>query len=182
MPTPAQIKQALCSGTFIRPGEESDYAELRAGLIRRFTPADILETALVDEIHRAMWRLHRCARVEAELSSPFAEGHAVQDPMEATGEPAEKIQLAIDRARAQAHRILYRCTAELRKLKSERAARVPRPEEVLHPKIAKQTHFDSQKRTHFEHATARNAECPCGSGQKYKRCCGKTAPPLLFAA
>jgi hypothetical protein len=26
----------------------------------------------------------------------------------------------------------------------------------------------------------RSAPCPCGSGQKYKRCCGKDAPPVLF--
>ncbi|MCW5982393.1 MAG: SEC-C domain-containing protein [Bryobacteraceae bacterium] len=25
--------------------------------------------------------------------------------------------------------------------------------------------------------TPRNAPCPCGSGLKYKRCCGRTAPP-----
>ncbi len=25
---------------------------------------------------------------------------------------------------------------------------------------------------------ARNAPCPCKSGQKYKRCCGRLAPPL----
>jgi uncharacterized protein YecA (UPF0149 family) len=28
-------------------------------------------------------------------------------------------------------------------------------------------------------ATPRNAQCPCGSGVKYKRCCGKNAPPVL---
>ena len=27
--------------------------------------------------------------------------------------------------------------------------------------------------------TPRNAPCPCRSGQKYKRCCGVTAPPVL---
>jgi len=27
--------------------------------------------------------------------------------------------------------------------------------------------------------TARNAPCPCGSGIKYKRCCGTQAPPKL---
>ncbi len=27
--------------------------------------------------------------------------------------------------------------------------------------------------------TPRNALCPCGSGVKYKRCCGSAAPPLL---
>jgi uncharacterized protein YchJ len=30
-----------------------------------------------------------------------------------------------------------------------------------------------------EPATARNAPCPCGSGLKYKRCCGRNAPPRL---
>lgn len=29
---------------------------------------------------------------------------------------------------------------------------------------------------------ARNAPCPCGSGHKYKRCCGITAPPQLGGA
>jgi len=28
-------------------------------------------------------------------------------------------------------------------------------------------------------ATPRNAPCPCGSGEKHKRCCGKNAPPVL---
>ncbi|MFN7938596.1 MAG: SEC-C metal-binding domain-containing protein [Bryobacteraceae bacterium] len=30
--------------------------------------------------------------------------------------------------------------------------------------------------------TPRNALCPCGSGNKYKRCCGKNAPPVLGRA
>lgn len=29
------------------------------------------------------------------------------------------------------------------------------------------------------HLTPRNALCPCGSGKKYKRCCGHDAPPVL---
>jgi hypothetical protein len=31
-------------------------------------------------------------------------------------------------------------------------------------------------------ATPRNAQCPCGSGAKYKRCCGRNAPPVLNRA
>ncbi len=31
-------------------------------------------------------------------------------------------------------------------------------------------------------ATPRNAPCPCGSGAKYNRCCGKNAPPVLNLA
>lgn len=181
MSTPAQ-KHSLYSGSFIRPGEQNDYTALRAELHTRFAPADVLEESLVDEIHRAAWRLRRCARIEAELSPLFAGDDVIRDPMEAIGEPAEKIQLAIDRARAQAHRILHRSTAELRKLQSERTTQPPQPEEVSRLEMTKRTQSDSQKRTHFEPATARNAECPCGSGQKYKRCCGRDAPPLLFAA
>ena len=30
--------------------------------------------------------------------------------------------------------------------------------------------------------TPRNAPCPCGSGDKFKRCCGKSAPPVLSQA
>ena len=30
--------------------------------------------------------------------------------------------------------------------------------------------------------TPRNAPCPCGSGAKYKRCCGPKAPPVLGKA
>lgn len=30
--------------------------------------------------------------------------------------------------------------------------------------------------------TPRNARCPCGSGQKHKRCCGKSAPAMRNAA
>ena len=28
----------------------------------------------------------------------------------------------------------------------------------------------------------RNSPCPCGSGRKYKRCCGPNAAPILYAA
>jgi uncharacterized protein YecA (UPF0149 family) len=31
-------------------------------------------------------------------------------------------------------------------------------------------------------AVGRNSPCPCGSGKKYKRCCGVNAPPILYAA
>jgi uncharacterized protein YecA (UPF0149 family) len=38
------------------------------------------------------------------------------------------------------------------------------------------------RQTQTETQTARNAPCPCNSGQKYKRCCGKNAPAVLNAA
>ncbi|MHB1250265.1 MAG: SEC-C metal-binding domain-containing protein, partial [Polaromonas sp.] len=32
------------------------------------------------------------------------------------------------------------------------------------------------------HKTGRNDPCPCGSGKKYKHCCGKPAAPAASAA
>jgi len=102
---------------FIRPGEETLYAQIDAVLLQDLAPEGILEHYLVEEIRRAMWRLRRCARVEES----FLESDAVLDPMQL--EATAKIQLAVDRARAQAHRIFHKCTAELRKLQTERIYR-----------------------------------------------------------
>jgi uncharacterized protein YchJ len=41
---------------------------------------------------------------------------------------------------------------------------------------AKQTQSQPEKTA----SIPRGAPCPCKSGEKYKRCCGKTAPPVLF--
>jgi hypothetical protein len=37
---------------------------------------------------------------------------------------------------------------------------------------------DTAKFTERTQFTPRNAPCTCGSGEKYKRCCGKDAPPV----
>ena len=37
------------------------------------------------------------------------------------------------------------------------------------------THADLKKQTQI---VPRNADCPCGSREKFKRCCGKNAPPV----
>jgi uncharacterized protein YecA (UPF0149 family) len=43
---------------------------------------------------------------------------------------------------------------------------------------AKQTQSQPEKSV----LIPRSAPCPCKSGQKYKRCCGKNARPVLFRA
>jgi hypothetical protein len=98
---------------FIRPGEQSMYAELDESLRHDLAPVGFLEHNLVDEIRRAMWRLRRCGIVEENLASENA-----SDPMQQ--ENQLKIQLTVDRARAQAHRLLHKCTAELRRLQTNR--------------------------------------------------------------
>jgi SEC-C motif len=172
------ITFGLFSGDFIRPGEEEGYAALHTGLIHQLAPGSLLEDILVEEIHRATWRLRRCGEVESHLVIRLDDRESyIFDPMETSEESAIRIQKSVDRARSQAHRLLHKCTAELRKLKAERKAdkAVPTPINSAEKTVIQQTRSQ-------EAGTPRNAPCPCGSGQKHKRCCGRNAPAVLNAA
>jgi uncharacterized protein YchJ len=175
------------SGDFVRPEEQDLYAEFRAGFHEDLAPGGAVEQTLAAEIVHAVWRLRRCSVIEAE-TQPDGE----LDPM------LNPIQQAVDRARAQAQRSFHLATAELRRLQTERQFRVEslpadfdtatlglasykdmapalsRPPRRMEPKpvITKQS----------QSATGRNAPCICGSGIKFKRCCGKGAPAVLNAA
>src|ERR1022692_2030796 len=101
---------------FIRPDEQSTYTEFAQALHADLAPVGMLELNLADEIRRAMWRLRRCGQIEENFSGPTE-----QDPMQQ--EATASLQLSVDRARALSHRLLHKCTAELRKLQTERQYR-----------------------------------------------------------
>ena len=223
-------KNAITNGLFtaqdfIRPGEESLYSSLDESLRADLAPAGPLENNLVDEIRRAMWRLRRCGYVEetfatSETADPGSE--PIPDPMR--NESTARLQLSVDRARAQSHRLLHKCTAELRKLQTERQYRnesLPAGTDISgfgicdwrsiskalqhdiaairrRQEKAALAEFDAMldaplpdgtpvtssfcKTDKSPVQTPRNADCPCKSGLKYKRCCGKDAPPVLNQA
>ncbi len=50
---------------------------------------------------------------------------------------------------------------------------VKRNEEVKREKVAKETNTGAPLTVKGKGAVSKNALCPCGSGKKYKRCCGK---------
>ncbi len=102
---------------FIRDGEQPAWTELAESLRVSLVPEGPLELNLVAEMLRAMWRLRRCGLIE----EGFASAADSPDPM--LDEAAAKTQLAVDRARSQAHRLLHKCTAELRQLQTERRYR-----------------------------------------------------------
>ena len=229
----------FATNDFIRPGEEETYAIMEEALHIDLVPSGQLEFSLVHEIHRALWRLRRCGIVEAGMVGMCEESAGpdtpISDPMQI--EPVARLQLAVDRARAQCHRLLHKCTAELRKFQTERHIRneifpvetdlsdfglsealvvgkAINQQMVIDQRADKratshaEARFESEyqqscaipaewlekgraeyaatKQTRSEDqaavATARNAPCPCNSGEKYKRCCGQDAAPLLHAA
>jgi hypothetical protein len=203
---------------FIRPNELIAYNKLAESLNLELAPETPLELYLADEIRRALWRLRRCGQVESNLVVRLNDNPVrILDPMETANPNAERIQKSVDRARSQAHRLLHKCTAELRKLQTERIFRCEffddpvdavdlglcdvravrkgideqpsanlRPRKVTQPDATQPTEPSAQTtsapESSFCKQTPRNADCPCGSGQKYKRCCGKGAPAVLHAA
>jgi PAS domain-containing protein len=189
------VTLGLFSGDFVRAAEQPLHDELNATILRELAPIGILEQNLACEIRRAMWRLHRCGEVEARLVDVYE--HV--DPMEAWDKLVEYTQKSVDRARSQAHRLLHKATSELRRLQTERqsarellrdlaegsSAGIADWRAIARARIMTGTRSAQRTQSHSpinETNTPRNAECPCGSGVKYKRCCGINAPAVLQAA
>jgi hypothetical protein len=148
------------SGDFVRLGEQSLYSEFCVGFDADLKPEGAIEQTLSAEIIHAAWRLRRCSVIEAGMLPIGEEG---LDPM------LDKTQQAVDRARAAAHRIFHRAMSELRRLQTERRFRNPEEREIT---------VQSQSAIPI----GRNSQCTCGSGAKFKRCCGKGAPAILNLA
>jgi hypothetical protein len=204
--SPLRGESLYAARYFIRSDEEEEYAQTLIKLMGELTPEGTIEQTFATEIMGATWRLRRCRLVEEAFSSIEDLDF---DPM--MDERTEKQQKSVDRARAQSHLILRRSLAELRKLQTGRQLRPAetpqpirytrdelkaiakadvdaimaeralssfcKPGETLPPALKPVTSFCKPAPQ-----TGRNAQCPCGSGNKYKRCCGKDAPPVLNQA
>jgi hypothetical protein len=152
-------RNAITSGLFsaadfVLPAEREIYVEFCAAYEADLSPTGAIEHTLAAEIIHAAWRLRRCSTIEAAL--------AESDP---------RTQLSVDRARSSAFRIYTRSLTELRKIQAERKRTTPA--------ITKQTQSAPAPAATPIALTPRGAPCTCGSGIKFKRCCGKDAPPVL---
>jgi uncharacterized protein YecA (UPF0149 family) len=178
---------------FVRPEEQDIFNDFETGYMAELSPATPLEQTLSREIVQAAWRLRRCAALE---TAP---------PENMTDEELDRLQVSIDRARAAAQRTFHRSLKELRRLQSEHlepaallikqamatdALLMQELEDRKRQFAADQASRNSAKQTQSEPdqshqakpaSIPRSAPCPCKSGEKYKRCCGKNAPPVLGA-
>ncbi len=184
----AAIFGIYSAGDVVRPEEQHIYSLFCDGFQQDLAPEGAMESTLAAEIIHAAWRLRRCSEAESAIEN-HTDG-----------------QNSIDRARAQAFRHFQRATAELRRIQTERQTRnetlpedfdpstlglasckdmapvvkrdVPRQLRLHNPDQAEMT-------TALNEAVCapvpRGAPCPCGSGAKYKRCCGPNAPAVLAA-
>jgi|GEM_PF-1329388 len=195
------------AGDVIRPEEKHLYHLFREGFERDLSPLGAMETTLAAEIVHAAWRLRRCSDAESGMAeSGIAEparnaidrarGQALRHFQRATAElrrlqterqirhetlpedfDATTLGLASCRDMAPILKSDVRRQLLLHKLgQAETISAVT--EAVYRPVPAPETPAAKQTQS----PVARNSLCPCGSGAKYKRCCGTNAPPVLSAA
>jgi hypothetical protein len=148
---------------FVRPEEQDIFNEFESGYLAELAPDSSLEQTLAREIIHAAWRLRRCANLE------------VAPPDNLTDEELDRLQISIDRARSAAQRTFHRSLKELRRLQAERIYATFAAPKSVPENSTKQTQSQPGKTV----AIPRSAPCPCKSGEKFKRCCGKNAPPVL---
>jgi hypothetical protein len=151
----------------VRPEERGFYLEFNETLYTELSPEGILEQSLASEIAGSIWRLRRCSSAEAELGD--------------FDESTDKIRRSIERARSQSHSTLHRSINQLRRLRTERACRLALNADA--DDAGNRRAFDASLTSICGHSAkaesvgepqiGRNAACPCNSGQKYKRCCGR---------
>jgi len=180
------------------------YAEHAQSFHEHLAPVGPVEELCATEIINAAWRLRRCAEAAATLDISDSK-HAAIDRAQAHCQRTVERNLA-ELRRLQTARLVrdtvqaeagveeettegladygklvstMKATTSL-KMDSRRLHEVETIEKVIHNSVPKPEELASFCKN--EEQTPRNAPCPCGSGEKYKRCCGKSAPPVLGRA
>ena len=108
------IKSGLFTAAdFVLDNELDEYTNVLTALWTHIKPQNVFEELHVTEMMTASWRLRRCRIMESALPARLL-----------TPEELAKEQKPIDRARSQAHGVLRRCTAELRRSQTESEIRL----------------------------------------------------------
>jgi hypothetical protein len=201
------LRHGFRSQTVLLPGDDpAEYEALLAQLTEYFAPQELIETRFVREMADADWRLrrvreHQQAAITRQMEKiwsanrdlPARELQSIAiETLNETGTSyatwlryETKFERQYDRAFKDwsKHQELRRNNA-IREadaaMESVLSAQPPEPpgesaSNVQNIQDAPLPAAESASNVQIP----RNAPCPCGSNDKYKRCCGKSAPPVL---
>jgi SEC-C motif len=178
-----------------QPDTKTAFREHIEAFRKELTPATPLENLFADEIIHCAWRLRHCdpdddrtlTTVHRILKNSITELRRLQTERQIRAELTPEITpigLADYRALLAASNAKARHELSVRQPGTQdTAAKVI--DNPLPPTPENWVRFAENQKTEIEpdaKAIARNAQCPCKSGEKYKRCCGRNAPPLLRKA
>ncbi len=186
-------------------GDRAEFLALAAEAQAQLRPEGFLELHFAAEIFRDTWRLNIMATVdESTFSDDFLETRSKYRDRLNTAvrrNTQELRRLQTDRilnerwnlalpAPASAKDILrFEKAKPIRSENNEIRKDEPIPDTVppsineaetrLHAQIEAEERLELAEFAQRTKVIPRNAPCPCKSGEKYKRCCGKEAPPVL---
>ena len=189
-------------------GDRAEFLALAAEAQAQLRPEGFLELHFAAEIFRDTWRLNIMATVdESTFSDDFLETRSKYRDRLNTAvrrNTQELRRLQTDRilnerwnlalpAPASAKDILrFEKAKPIRSENNEIRKDEPIPDTVppsineaetrLHAQIEAEERLELAEFAQRTKVIPRNAPCPCKSGEKYKRCCGKEAPPVLNKA
>ncbi len=189
----------------VTAGDRPLYESLREQLFYALRPANYLQGLTFQRLVNSAWNMQRCQKLENELM----ESVDGVDPLGHPGvmktaalyqryylrfegayranlremERLQRLQIVQDVYFGDDNKIGELHDLQLYQQFAKRIGRpaqpVPAPAENPQP----QSNQQGAKRNAASHPkVGRNSPCPCGSGKKYKRCCGPNAAPILHAA
>jgi hypothetical protein len=201
------LRHGFRSQTVLLPGDDpAEYAALLAQLTEYFAPQELIEIRFVREMTDADWRLRR---LREHLESAITRRMAILAPVHPGLETIELQSMAIETLKetGTSYGTWLRYETKFERQYDRAFKDWSQYQEVRRKVLAKQADDAVRKfmddrlpnpvpdlasnvqnsRTAPPPATesasnvqiARNAPCPCGSREKYKRCCGVSAPPVL---
>jgi hypothetical protein len=177
---------------YIPEAERNEFDQLEAGLAAELAPALTIELVWFHEIVSAAWRLRRCLKLEGEAPSSLDRARAqAQNQLVRALNQLRRLQ-----TERQLRNETFTAGTDLSSLGLASFKEIlpvtrrlptppPPPPSAIEPEIEPSPAVPADPSvpdTKRSQSTPRNAPCPCGSGEKYKRCCGRGAPPVLFAA
>jgi hypothetical protein len=171
--------------------DQALYADLVARSERDLHPEGMLEVMFAAFIVRALWRLDRrtesseidITRTENGIRRNTAELRRLQTDRHLKAE----LNLDLPGLISVKDVLKWAKHEKSQKRKNEPIQDIGKTiETTLHGQIEEEEQqelAEFAKRAQKKGACVpRNAPCPCGSGQKHKRCCGKDAPPVYGLA
>ena len=203
MATSNRLEHGFRSSTVLLPSDDpAQYEALLLELTDHFGPTDLTTERLVREMADAEWRLRRLrshltsalarhletiARRYPELTDPADRESRAIETLAETGcsyttwlRYESRFQNQYDRAYKT-----WAANENARRRSASIDAEILARQALSMPATAKKAVSNVQTAPAQQPAqtqVARNAPCPCNSGQKYKRCCGRAAPLLLRRA
>jgi hypothetical protein len=182
-----------------------EYDALVHNLFLLLKPDGFLQELTFQRLVNAAWNMQRCLKLENQLREYLEDDEPLGNPetikqaelyqryyLRFEGsyranlrelERLQRLQMLQDIQSGEQKPLSVLHDVELYQRVAKRngrpAAPAPKPAEKPQP----QSNQQGAKRNPAPYPeVGRNSPCPCGSGKKYKRCCGVNAPPILYAA